>query len=1207
MENKSLKKQTTRYLTIFASITLLLMIIPTEITLAAIWNPSGASHPYLTPKWTGYVAGGGEALLTADVRPDIAGEEVIHAGGPVQPSSSPGRVTCLNGRNGNEIWRRSIVGIGDTATLQMADIDGDGRLEILVTLQHPAGIYILNAEDGSILWRASGTYNGNPGYITPIGGRIDGSGVIGDTDDDGYLDLYIGVMAYETQPRTGKLIRYEWTGTTIAERARTTVWHPCAGGLSLGDTDNDGTYELYMNERDVYFGDGSWGRGLTSFWANNLTKRWCIYDWGASSNIPMLADVNRDGVVDVVSTNLGTGVCVLNSTNGRPLTNAWGNTLYNQQLQLPVHYQSTIYDIDSDGYPEVLCADGKEGGYNEVNVWDLYNWRLDGQINNVVCFRGPSVGEVTGDGVMDVIVVTFDRSTANNGGVHIYNQNYQLLDSFTGLRHRAIGSVVQDIDRNDNGLNELLVQTQGGIIYCFDTLGLSQERLGLPRTRSEVHFYSESRLGASEYVPYEWPYPDIRSTNPTMNAVGVSTSLNALSFNLNHPLGQTMSYSVTCSPNIILGSGSGSNVGNGQRSVPISGLTPSTTYHWNVRVTDQSGHVAVKDYWFQTAPYYPNNAPTHSTPLLTGGSTASENLNCYSQNTQDVDANPVTNIYNWQKNGVSIANLNLPLDIKPDADEVYSGLAITRDYSGRNNNGNIFGARWTSGVVGGALAFDGNDFIRVEEQSSTLGGAGTWSEISMEFYVKYTGNVNAPAKLIWKPDRYDDSIRSYCVDYSASSSSITLTWLVYSGSTIYQVTAQITSALTSWHHVVCTYQSGIGQRIYVDGVQRATNLGSTISGNIQATSGSPLQIGFKESGWGTVPSFVGALDEIRIYPTAISAGLVNQRYTETRNGQSSISTMSSQETAVGDNWRCQVTPNDGLTDGITRTSNTITIGQGQTVNYNLNIATSGSGLTTPNSGTYSYPQGTVVSVQANAASGWAFSHWLIDGTNIGSTNPYSITMNANYMLTAVFTEDAPIPPDFSDGFETGSFSAWTGTSTTTGGAASVTSATPHSGSYSAQFTAAPSTGVRRAYCYQNIPSSTTVHASAYVYIDSGLALSNGQAMWLIQLEGIGSVPSTSFGVRASASGIYWTVQDGNYPYTMGTTGPTANTWYQIDAYYTQAVTGETISLYVDGVKVASMNANTSGEEAVERVRFGLGYYAGTSTANIYIDDAAIDI
>ncbi|MDQ1281313.1 MAG: Flg new 2 protein [Thermoproteota archaeon] len=1109
-------------------ICLAISVLPLSTALAASWNPGGPAHPYLTPKWTASVSGGGEALLTADVRSDYAGEEVFHAGGPVQPSSTAGSVRCFSGQTGNQIWRTNIYGIGDTATMQMADVDRDGRLEILVALQHPAGLYILNAEDGSILWNAPGTYNGHPGYFTPIGGRIDGSGVVGDTDGDGYHDIFIGVMAYEKQPTTGKIIHYEWSGSTIVERGRVQVWHPCAGGLSLGDTDNDGVFELYMNERDVYFGDGSWGRGLTSFWANNLTLRWRIYDWGASSDIPMLADVNKDGIVDVVSTNLRSGIVVLNSTDGHPLKNALGTESRSTTLPIHAHYQASIFDIDRDGNLELLCADGKESESFGTQVFDLWSWKLDANISAGYSFRGPSIGEVTGDGQMDIIVVTFDLlSNTNTGTVQIYNRNYQLMDSYGGLRHRAIGSVVQDVDRNDNGLNELLVLTQGGIIYCFDTPGLSQERLGLPRARSEVHFYSESRLGASEYVPYERPWPDVISPSPAPNALNVSTSTSQLSFRLNHPLGQTMSYSVITSPNV--GSGSGTNVGNGLRTVSISGLTASRVYRWHVSVTDQSGHTTSKDFWFTTRPVYTNTAPSQGTPRLSstnGGNTNVEDLTCYNQTTADRNGNRVNNIYNWVKNGVSIANLNLPFDSKPNIEALYSGTAVTRDYSGRGNSGTVFGATWIpNGVVGGAFSFDGNDFIRVEEQGNSLGGSGTWSQMSLEFWIKIPTSGSSTT-VIWKADRYDTrNSNSYKITalHNANPELLQFTWYIYNATGVSSVSYNLTSGTADWHQVVCTYRSGVGLKIYTDGALRATARGS---GNINATSG-PLQIAFNRGGG---RDFIGSLDEVRIYSYEVSSSFVNQRHLDTRSGSSKSEIIPRNDLVVGDQWTCQVTPNDGLADGTTRSSNTIRIVSSSTQHI------------------------------------------------------------------------------FTNGFESGNFNAWTGTTTTTGGSATVVTSPHYSGTYSGQFSVNTGSGTRRAYCYENLGGLTQLTASAYVYLASGLP-SSGQSTWLIQFVDSSGNALASYGIRADALGSHWAVQNGNTPFAMAASSvsaPVTGQWYLLQAYYTHSATGKTIVLTVNSQEVASLTQNTVNANNVANARFGIGYYIGSPAARVNIDDVTID-
>jgi hypothetical protein len=71
--------------------------------------------------------------------------------------------------------------------------------------------------------------------------------------------------------------------------------------------------------------------------------------------------------------------------------------------------------------------------------------------------------------------------------------------------------------------------------------------------------------------------------------------------------------------------------------------------------------------------------------------------------------------------------------------------------------------------------------------------------------------------------------------------------------------------------------------------------------------------------------------------------------------------------------------------------------------YSLTITVSGSGTTSPVPGTASYDENTMVSVDAQPDAGWMLDHWELDGVDIGDANPYSVTMDDDHALQAVFT------------------------------------------------------------------------------------------------------------------------------------------------------------------------------------------------------------
>jgi Flp pilus assembly protein TadG len=72
------------------------------------------------------------------------------------------------------------------------------------------------------------------------------------------------------------------------------------------------------------------------------------------------------------------------------------------------------------------------------------------------------------------------------------------------------------------------------------------------------------------------------------------------------------------------------------------------------------------------------------------------------------------------------------------------------------------------------------------------------------------------------------------------------------------------------------------------------------------------------------------------------------------------------------------------------------------VKFILTIESRGSGSTNPGSGSY---DGDVI-VTALSAKGGAFKHWELNGVDVGSANPYTVTMSKNNALRAVFDEVA---------------------------------------------------------------------------------------------------------------------------------------------------------------------------------------------------------
>lgn len=76
---------------------------------------------------------------------------------------------------------------------------------------------------------------------------------------------------------------------------------------------------------------------------------------------------------------------------------------------------------------------------------------------------------------------------------------------------------------------------------------------------------------------------------------------------------------------------------------------------------------------------------------------------------------------------------------------------------------------------------------------------------------------------------------------------------------------------------------------------------------------------------------------------------------------------------------------------------------GQSIQFTLTVLPTTNGDLSFNVGSYIYDIGSEVTVTASPSQGYKLEHFELDGVNVGSQNPYTITMNQDHTLGAIFT------------------------------------------------------------------------------------------------------------------------------------------------------------------------------------------------------------
>ena len=292
------------------------------------------------------------------------------------------------------------------------------------------------------------------------------------------------------------------------------------------------------------------------------------------------------------------------------------------------------------------------------------------------------------------------------------------------------------------------------------------------------------------------------------------------------------------------------------------------------------------------------------------------------------------------------------------------------------------------------------------------------------------------------------------------------------------------------------------------------------------------------------------------------------------------------------------------THGITPVFTKIT----SNINFTLTVDATGQGSTNP-TGATEYISGSNVPVQATANPNWQFDYWLLNGTNVGSANPYVVSMIGNCTLTAVFIEP-PIGAILTDGFETGDFTLWTTTNPTSGETRTVTTNPVYQGNNAALFTSSGDGGYEKAYLSKTLPETLSqVYVQCVFNLTQNGLVENGDRIKLVEVRS-GSSIVASAGLTMRSGTLRWWLEtrDGtSYIETYAQSTTDFSSWVTLEVQWTNSASNGGGTILVNGAPVIQVGSdNTSNYGDATEVRVGLPEVYNCGPTALIMDNIVID-
>ncbi len=332
---------------------------------------------------------------------------------------------------GNELWSgdfdTSDTGWNNDQHIRtVGDINGDGMADIVGFGGN--GVYTAQS-DGSqfgadVLGLTNMAYSAG-------GWRVDGhERQVADVNGDG-LDDVVGFGDQKTfaalSDGAGGFVRFS---TWSTDYGRLDGWDVAQHERLLGDVNGDGMADIVAfgsNGTEVALSNGA-GFDEGSIWIDDFDQ---AHGWRVGNHERVLADVNGDGLDDIVG--FGNGRVIVSTSNGEgfdPIS-FWSREFTSRQGWREETDERDVVDVNGDGMADIVAfgEDGVEvalsngSGFDASQVWSEDFGNNDGW-NNADDAR--TLADVNGDGMADIVAF------GNDGTRVSLSDGERFIDPFEG-------------------------------------------------------------------------------------------------------------------------------------------------------------------------------------------------------------------------------------------------------------------------------------------------------------------------------------------------------------------------------------------------------------------------------------------------------------------------------------------------------------------------------------------------------------------------------------------------------------------------------------------------------------------------------------------------------------------------------------------------------------------------------------------------------